>query len=351
MVASLARGRTLIRNFATSADCASTLSVLEGLGVRVERGGGSSATTVSIEGAGAADDGAPQFRAPARTLDCGNSGTTMRLVAGLLAAQPFASTLAGDDSLSGRPMRRIIEPLEMMGARVAAVGGHAPLIVEGHRPLRAVDYAPQVASAQVKSCVLLAGLGAEGRTRVVERGGRTRDHTERMLEWFGASVEVSGAGVGEDLDDSSSASVEGFQNLEARDVSVPGDISSAAFLLAGAALLRGSEVAVEGVGLNPTRARIVTTLERLGADVRVESAGEESNEPAGDVSARGAGPLAPRAAGAVVLRGHEVAQLIDELPVLAVVGTRIEGGLEIRDARELRVKESDRVSAVVEICG
>ncbi|HEX6182425.1 MAG TPA: hypothetical protein VFZ44_00845, partial [Pyrinomonadaceae bacterium] len=180
MLASLAAGRTRVENFSSSADCASTLEALRGLGVRVEREG----SVVTVEGAGR-DGGEPLFRQPSGPLDCGNSGTTMRLLAGLLAAQPFSSVLTGDESLSGRPMRRVIEPLERMGARLSAVDGHAPLGVEGRRPLRAVRYEMPVASAQVKSCVLLAGLGAEGRTEVVEPDTQTRDHTERMLRWFG----------------------------------------------------------------------------------------------------------------------------------------------------------------------
>jgi 3-phosphoshikimate 1-carboxyvinyltransferase len=349
IIAALARGRARIENFSTSADCASTLAALRALGVSVERDG----ALVKIEGAGTRE-GPPEFRAPLSHLDCGNSGTTMRLLAGVLAAQEFASVLTGDDSLSRRPMRRVIEPLELMGARLASVEGHAPLRVEGRRPLKAVVYETPVASAQVKSCVLLAGLGAAGRTRVVERGALTRDHTERMLDWFGAPVETSGAD-GDDVNyvrgDAAAvhtASVRGPARLEARDLSVPGDISSAAFLLAAAALLPGSDVSVEGVGLNPTRAEIVSTLGNLGADVRVADEREECREPVGDLRACGAGTLAPRSAGERVLRGADVARLIDELPVVAVVGSQVEGGLEIRDARELRVKESDRISATVE---
>jgi 3-phosphoshikimate 1-carboxyvinyltransferase len=355
IIAALARGRTKINDFLTSADCLSTLAALRALGVRVGRDG----SAVLIEGAGA-EDGAPDFRPPRRPLDCGNSGTTMRLLAGVLAAQPFSSTLTGDESLSRRPMRRVIEPLGLMGARLKAVDGHAPLAVEGRRPLRAVEYETPVASAQVKSCVLLAGLGAEGRTRVFERGVLTRDHTERMLAWFGAQVETSaatgkGGSAAKDKGDAANddgvaihaACVRGPARLEVRDIRVPGDISSAAFLLAAAALLPGSDVTIEGVGLNPTRAEIVSTLRNLGARLSVEDSREACNEPVGDVRARGTRTLAPERDGANVLRGADVARLIDELPVLAVVGTQVEGGLEIRDARELRVKESDRIGAVV----
>ncbi|HST52577.1 MAG TPA: 3-phosphoshikimate 1-carboxyvinyltransferase [Pyrinomonadaceae bacterium] len=369
LIAALARGRTRIENFSTSADCDSTLGVLLALGVHVERANRRDGSLLVVEGAGA-DEGAARLRTPSGALDCGNSGTTMRLVAGVLAAQEFASVLAGDESLSRRPMRRIAEPLELMGARVSSVEGHAPLRVEGRRPLKAIEYETAVASAQVKSCVLLAGLGADGRTTVSERAP-TRDHTERMLRWFGVEVETRSREEGSA--EVFSASVVGPARFGARDFSVPGDISSAAFLLVAAALLPGSDLTVEGVGLNPTRAEIVSTLRRLGADVRVEDASERCNEAVGDVRVNGAGALVPRvedegarqtngdkgasisrvkadsdSGNANVLRGAVVASLIDELPVLAVAGTRVEGGLEIRDARELRVKESDRVSATVE---
>jgi len=339
ILASLAEGRTLVENFSSSADCASTLEALRGLGVAVERRG----SGVVVEGVGAGA-GTPRFRTPASPLDCGNSGTTMRLLAGVLAAQPFASTLTGDESLSRRPMRRVIEPLELMGARLSAEDGHAPLGIEGRRPLRPVRYEMPVASAQVKSCVLLAGLGAQGRTEVFEPRAQTRDHTERMLRWFGVPVETrEPAGEAGRV----AVALDAPARLRARDLTVPGDISSAAFLLAGASLLPGSELELEGVGLNPTRATLLEVLGALGATLSVEDAREQSNEPVGRISVRGAGGLAPAAAGANLIRGGLVAQLIDELPMLAVVGTGVEGGVEIRDARELRVKESDRISATV----
>jgi 3-phosphoshikimate 1-carboxyvinyltransferase len=201
-----------------------------------------------------------------------------------------------------------------------------------------------VASAQVKSCVLLAGLGAEGRTEVFEPRAQTRDHTERMLRWFGADV---GRRELPDEGGRVAVSLEGGSRLEARDLTVPGDISSAAFLLAAAALLPGSELLLEGVGLNPTRAAVLDALRSLGVALSVEDPREQSNEPAGDLRVRGGGGLAPRSPGANVIGGGAVAQLIDELPVLAVVGAGVEGGIEIRGARELRVKESDRIAATV----
>jgi 3-phosphoshikimate 1-carboxyvinyltransferase len=340
LLAALAAGPTRVTNFSTSADCDSTLRCLAGLGVGVRREG---ETTVLVEGAGRGP-GAWAFREPAGPLDCGNSGTTMRLLAGLLAAQPFASTLTGDESLSRRPMRRVVAPLELMGARLTTEDGHAPLRVEGRRPLRAVEYATPVASAQVKSCVLLAGLGAQGRTTVAEPEP-TRDHTERLFEWLGVPLRTSDQPGGEGAG-AHAVSVEGPAAFAARDIEVPGDISSAAFLLAAAALLPGSEVRIEGVGLNPTRDEILRTLRALGADLSVEAEGGRGHEPTGRVVARGGEGLRP-AEGANVIGGRAVARLIDELPVLAVVGARVEGGLEIRDAAELRVKESDRIRAVV----
>jgi 3-phosphoshikimate 1-carboxyvinyltransferase len=256
-------------------------------------------------------------------------------------------------------MRRVVEPLELMGARLFTEDGRAPLRVEGRSPLRVIEYTTPVASAQVKSCVLLAGLGAEGTTRVRE-SEHTRDHTERMLRWFGVQVTTGfererEAGQEHGVEQEGAresghffAELEGPARLEARDITVPGDMSSAAFLLAAAALLEGSELHVEGVGLNATRAAVIEALRAFGADVCVSDASERCNEPVGDVRARGVGALGSENGGAVVLRGAAIPSLIDELPLLAVVGSQAAGGLEIRDARELRVKESDRISAVVE---
>jgi 3-phosphoshikimate 1-carboxyvinyltransferase len=346
LVAALARGRTRIENYSTSEDCASTLRCLAQLGARVER----EANTVFIEGVGDATNDAPLLREPSGALDCGNSGTTMRLLSGLLAAQPFASTLTGDASLRSRPMRRIIEPLALMGARVASVQGRAPLRVEGRRPLTAVRYELPVASAQVKSCVLLAGLGARGRTTVVETEARTRDHTERVLRHFGVRLEVR--------DDDTShreVSVEGLTaSFSARDFKVPGDVSSAAFLFAAALLLPGSDLSVEGVGLNATRTAYLERLRAVGG-VNLENVREECGETVGDVRVRGGAGgraedegKAQRESSSFLVGGAEVAELIDELPLLAVVGSQLEGGAEIRGAGELRVKESDRISTTVE---
>jgi 3-phosphoshikimate 1-carboxyvinyltransferase len=339
IIAALAQtgGRSRLTNYSTSADCASTLACLSALGVRIERAG----DAVEIEGAGLS-----WTQAPREPLDCGNSGTSMRLLAGLLAGQSFAATLTGDASLRSRPMKRIIEPLELMGARISSEAGRAPLRVEGRAPLAAITYDLPVASAQVKSCVLLAGLNADGRTEVVEARGATRDHTERLLSLFGADVRAEL----KDYEDRQAlhVSLETPVSLRPRDCNIAGDISSAAFFAVAAALLGGSDVTLAQVGLNPTRTGILDALQRLGADVFVAERRVESGEAVGELRVRGHGEaLKPKSTGAQVIRGELIANLIDELPILCVLGTQVEGGLEIRDAGELRVKETDRIGAMV----
>jgi 3-phosphoshikimate 1-carboxyvinyltransferase len=282
------------------------------------------------------------FRAPNERLDCGNSGSTMRMLAGVLAGQNFSSTLIGDGSLRSRPMERIIEPLEMMGAHIESQGGKPPLRIEGTRPLKAISYKLPVPSAQVKSCVLLAGIQADGRTVVIETLGATRDHTERMLAWFGVPVERVVT-----ADAAAAIGIHGPISFAAREVNIPGDISSAAFLIAAAALLPGSELEIEGVGLNPTRTQFLSTLRSVGLDVRITEIHEKCNEPVGNIRvAGGSFPELERVKSNSV-RGGLIPQLIDELPLLAVVGTQISGGIEIRDAAELRFKETDRIAATV----
>jgi 3-phosphoshikimate 1-carboxyvinyltransferase len=338
MIAALASGISRIRNYSTSADCAATLCCLRQLGVQFEQNG----SNVAIHGAGV--DG---LRAPDSPLDCGNSGTTMRLLAGILAGRDFTATLTGDDSLRARPMQRIIEPLEMMGAQISSHNGGAPLEIRCRRPLKAIDYELLVASAQVKSCILLAGLNARGQTTVIENEP-TRDHTERMLRWFGVPVETGEAE--REPEHAQFASVTGPARLQARDVSIPGDISSAAYFIAAAALLDGSALEVNSVGVNPTRALFLNTLRALGSDVTITETRDESNEPAGDIRVRGkeAPPEVGNPVSAFTVDGFAIPQLIDELPLLAVVGSQTPGGIEIRDAKELRVKESDRIAATVE---
>ena len=340
ILAALACGRSTLENYSTSEDCARTLGCLRGLGVRIEGvEAGVCVTGVGREG----------LIAPRAPLDCGNSGSTMRMLAGVLAGQDFVSVLTGDESLRARPMRRVIEPLELMGARISSEMGRAPLRIAGSRPLAPISYRMPVASAQVKSCLLLAGLNAVGHTEVIENGGPTRDHTERMLRWFGVQLETThrqddGDALCEVL------AIEGPASFAARDLSIPGDISSAVFFIAAAALLPRSELLIEDVGVNPTRRRILDVLSQLQADVKVDEERERSNESVGTIRVRSrAGQLVPAAGSprANTLEGSLIAQLIDELPMLAVLGTQVSGGLTIRDAAELRVKESDRISSVV----
>ena len=331
MIAALAERSSRIINFPNNADCEGTLSCLAKLGVSIKRrdrellvrGGG-------VEG----------LRASSEPLDCRNSGTTMRLLAGILAGRNFKSTLTGDESLRARPMARIIEPLRMMGARISSDDGRAPLVIEGHKPLKAINYELPVASAQVKSCVLLAGLSAEGRTELIE-SSVTRDHSERMLRWFGVPLEVR------EVEGLRTVTVDGPARFKARDVSIPGDISSAAYFIAAAALLPGSSLEITNVGVNPTRVMFLEQLRSSGFDVAVSEVREQCNEPVGTICVSGSRSSASDFESAT-LRGPLIPQLIDELPLLAVVGSQIEGGIEIRDAAELRAKESDRIATTVE---
>jgi 3-phosphoshikimate 1-carboxyvinyltransferase len=332
MIASLATGTSRIKNYSNSEDCAATLRCLGQLGVAIKREG----NDVLIEGTGV--DG---LRAPTEPLDCGNSGTTMRLLAGILAGQNFKSTLTGDESLCSRPMQRIIEPLQIMGARISSHDGRAPLTIDGKKPLGAIEYDLLIASAQVKSCILLAGLNADGRTQVIEETP-TRDHTERMLRLFGVTVESGDA----KKEAETFVAIGGPATIEAHDINVPGDISSAAYFIAAAALLENSDLEIADVGINPTRTTFLSFFKSFGLDIRIEASAEESNEPAGNVHINGARRKTADES-SLVISGTLVAGLIDELPLLAVVGSQLEGGIEIRNAGELRVKESDRIRTTV----
>ena len=322
IIGALADGTTTVRGYSQAADCSNTLDVLRAVGVRVEVGDGA----ISIIGRGVGG-----FEAPVGPLHCGNSGTTMRLVAGALATSPNAAVLTGDDSLNKRPMRRVIEPLTMMGVKCQASdeAGHPPLTVRGGR-LDAITYAPPVASAQVKSAVLLAGLGARGVTTVRELVP-TRDHTERMLRLAGIQVSSAGPVV---------SVTPGVPC--AFDLRVPGDFSSAAFFITAALMVPGSAVTVTGVGLNPTRTEFLRLLERMGARLEVtENEGDAAHEPSGDIRAE-SGPLE-----AIDVSADEVALSIDEVTLLALLATSARGTTTIRGARELRNKESDRISGTV----
>jgi 3-phosphoshikimate 1-carboxyvinyltransferase len=319
LLAAIAQGTTYLENFSTGADCASTLGCLQVLGVDVQRKG----NAVVVHGRGA------RLQAPDLPLDCGNSGSTMRMLSGILAGQEFTSELIGDESLSRRPMARIIAPLEMMGAKITPQeGGRPPLRVTGAE-LKAISYISPVASAQVKSCLLFAGLFAEGETSVVEPV-RTRDHGELALLAFGAEVRQSG----------NESRVKGRQTLQAIEADIPGDISSAAFFLCAAALFPGSQLILEGLLMNPTRARLLDILTLLGVEISVTQLEEQHGELKGTVKAEG------RRLGTVKITGADTAALIDEIPVLAAIAPYTAGGVEIRDARELRVKESDRIAAI-----
>jgi 3-phosphoshikimate 1-carboxyvinyltransferase len=322
MLAAIAEGRTLIHNYSTGADCASTLGCVSALGAGVEREG----AEVALMGRGL--DG---LTAPAATLDAGNSGSTIRMLSGILAAQPFASRIAGDESLARRPMQRIMDPLRAMGASIEAREGRFPPLEIRPARLRAIDYALPVASAQVKTCLLLAGLYAEG-TTIVREPARTRDHTEIALREFGADITVNGRTI----------SIASRPRLQARELYVPGDLSSAAFFLVAALLVPGSHVVIEGAGLNPTRSELLDFLVGMGADLRVRNLAMAAGEPVGDIEIRHS-----------AVRGGTIekdltAALIDEIPVLAVLGAASEEGLTVRDAAELRVKETDRIATVAE---
>jgi 3-phosphoshikimate 1-carboxyvinyltransferase len=320
LLAALADGPSDIANYSRGADCRSTLTCLGQLGVVVEQRPDGRVILLgrSLQG----------LCSPAAPLDAGNSGTTMRLLAGILAAHPFSSTLIGDSSLSRRPMRRVMEPLDQMGARFDAPGGHPPLTVHGAR-LHAIAYRPGVPSAQVKSAVLLAGLQAEGVTSVTEPA-QTRDHTEQAFHAFGADVRVDGLTV----------SIAGGQRLAPRSLVVPGDFSSAAFWMVAAAALPGSRVEIEDVGLNPTRTALFDVLRRFGARVTVQPASVEAGEPRGTVVVEG------DRTSAIEIAAEEVPGLIDELPAIAALAAH-GGEVRVRGAAELRVKESDRIAALV----
>jgi len=327
MLAAIAEGSTRIRNLSESADVASTAKVLTSLGVAISK----ESQEVIVKGC------AGRLTAPQQPLNCGNSGTTMRLMSGLLAWQPFGSKLIGDVSLSKRPMRRVIEPLRLMGAGIESVDGHPPLTIHGKQRLQSIDYQTPIDSAQVKSCVLLAGLGAGGITAVTE-SSLTRDHTERMLRWFGVELEE----VHNSLEHR--VGINGPAKLIARDLMIPSDTSAATFFLVAAACIPDSELVLRNVGLNPSRVGIIDFLRSIGAYISIGNERLECNEASADIVIRGGlGNTSKRHR----LDGEKIAGLIDEIPALAVLGTRLQGGLEIRDAGELRFKESDRIRSVV----
>jgi 3-phosphoshikimate 1-carboxyvinyltransferase len=320
MLAAIADGRTRLENFSTGADCASTLSCLAALGVQLEQ----KENGVLIHGRG------PRLQPPKSSLDCGNSGSTMRMLSGILAGQEFTSELMGDESLSRRPMARIIAPLRSMGAKIAANDGDRPPLRITGTHLNAIDYKMPVASAQVKSALLFAGLLAEGETRV-EEPVRTRDHGELALRAFGVEVTQHG----------NQARIAGGQKLHAIEAEIPGDLSTAAFFLCAAALFPGSRLLISHLLMNPTRARLLDILILMGVGISVAELEDQHGELVGSVEVDG------RDLRGATIAGADTAALIDEIPVLAAVAPYTMNGIEVRNARELRVKESDRIASIV----
>ncbi len=326
MFGAFAHGRTTIDGFLSGADNLATLNAFRAMGVSID--GPDERGRVVVDG-----HGPEALQAPTGPLDLGNSGTSMRLLSGLLSSLPFDVTLIGDGSLSRRPMRRVTEPLGQMGAEIEATPeGTPPLHIRGGRALRGIDYPMPVASAQVKSALLLAGLSAQGRTCVTEPAP-SRDHTERMLTAFGCPVERDGATV----------CVEGGARLQATAIDVPGDISSAAFFLVGAAIAPGSDLLLRHVGINPTRTGVLDILRLMGADIALENERDIGGEPVADLRVRGGAPL----------RGIEIPEAlvplaIDEFPALFIAAACAEGRTVLTGARELRVKESDRIQVMAD---
>ena len=322
LIGAIAEGDTRIANYSTGADCHSTLACVRALGIDVEGSG----TEFVIHGKGL--DG---LRAPAHDLDAGNSGSTIRMLSGILAGQPFAARIFGDESLSRRPMQRVMKPLGQMGARIDARDGQfPPLRIQGGK-LRAIDYTLPVPSAQVKTCILLAALYAEGQTTITEPV-RSRDHTEIALREFGADLRVERQKI----------TIAGRPTLVGLELAVPSDLSSAAFFLVAALLVPGSRLSIRGVGLNPTRSALLDFLVGMGARIRVPNLESQSGELVGDLE------VEHSALRGGLIEGGLTTALIDEIPSLAVLGAATEEGLTVRDAGELRVKETDRIRTVVD---
>jgi 3-phosphoshikimate 1-carboxyvinyltransferase len=349
MLAAIAEGETTIANYSTGADCQSTLACVEALGAKVERrevaddGGGGDGKNdgqiiIAIQGGA--------LREPAAELDAGNSGSTIRMLSGILAAQPFTSRIGGDESLSRRPMQRIMTPLAQMGASIEARDGKFPPLVihgRGHgRQIHSIDYTLPVPSAQVKSCVLLAGLFAEGDT-IVREPVRTRDHTEIALRAFGAEIETERRVI----------TLRGGATLTGLELGVPGDLSSAAFFLVAALLMPEANLAIHSVGLNPTRSALLDFLVSMGASIKILDLRQVNGELIGDLRVRTSrtSKVSEKISGEIsggVIEGAMTAALIDEIPALAVLGAASSGGLTVRDASELRIKETDRIAVLEE---
>jgi len=324
MMGSIAQGETLIKNFLTGEDCLSTMKCFMELGVTFD---GPENGNLKVYGRGLHG-----LKEPGKVLDAGNSGTTMRLITGILSGQNFFSVITGDQSLTSRPMGRVIIPLTKMGAQIAGRKGNtlAPLGIRGEN-LKGIEYISPVASAQVKSCIILAGLYAGGVTSVTEPF-RSRDHTERMLKHFGCEIEVKGNTV----------SVQGGKVLKGSEITIPGDISSAAFLMVAASIVPGSDITIRDVGSNPTRDGIIAALTRMGAHIELLNPRIINGEPISDIRVKSSGLRG------TIIEGDLIPRMIDEIPVLAVAASVAEGETVVRDAAELKVKESNRISAIVE---
>lgn len=325
MLASIAQGKSIVRNFLYAHDPVSTLNAMRSLGIQIDD---NSRGEIIVQGKGLRG-----IQEPDDVIDCGNSGTTMRLISGILSGGSFFSVLTGDSSLRTRPMARVVEPLRLMGSRISGRQSdrYAPLAINGSS-LRAIDFKMPVASAQVKSCVMLAGLYAEGTTTVTEPL-RSRDHTEAMLAAMGGSVSVDGLSV----------KVSGGRELSPLDITVPADFSSAAFFIAAALIIENSELMIKNVGINPTRTGFLKALSMMGAEVELLNRRIVSGEPVADILCRTASGLR----GAVIDK-ELMPSMIDEFPILCIVASQAEGVTEIRGASELRVKESDRIKAMAE---
>ena len=323
MFGALAKGDTEISNFLRGADCLSTISCFRSMGVDIEEKG----ENVLVHGKGLRG-----LRRPDGILDCGNSGTTTRLISGILAAQDFDVTLTGDESIQKRPMKRIIDPLSLMGAEIESVRGNgcAPLHITG-APLHGISYSTPVASAQVKSAILLAGLYADGETRVTEPAP-SRNHTELMLSSFGADVRTEGTTV----------TIRQAEELYGQKIQVPGDISSAAFFIAAGLLIPGSEILLKNVGVNPTRDGVLRVFRRMGGSIETTALSSGAGEPAADLLVKAS------RLHRVEISGEEIPSLIDEIPVIAAAACFADGVTVIRDAAELKVKESNRIVAMTE---
>ncbi|PWW30351.1 3-phosphoshikimate 1-carboxyvinyltransferase [Cytobacillus oceanisediminis] len=322
MFGAIAKGKTNITNFLLGEDCLSTIACFRKLGVYIEQ----EDHQVTVSGRGLEG-----LQEPADILDVGNSGTTIRLLMGILAGRPFHSVLVGDQSIGKRPMTRVAKPLSLFGAQINGRknGEYTPLSVQGGQ-LEGITYELPVASAQVKSSLLFAGMQASGETVIIEPV-KTRDHTERMIRQFGGEIQTDGRTI----------HIQGGQSLTGTDIHVPGDISSAAFFLVAGAIVPGSEIRLKNVGLNPTRTGIIDVMHRMGAEIIVEPYENGSSEPAGDIT------IKTSALKGTVIEGDLIPRLIDEIPVIALLATQAEGDTVIKDAEELKVKETNRIDTVV----